>query len=185
MLHMEQKSYKLEIVGKLLNSGMHTREIARKLNINPMTISRKIEELVQENIVDFDCQGKNKVYFLKNNPESRAYVFIYENYFFLKTLKKYPNLRRIFEKIQKNKRVKLAILFGSYAKGIVKKGSDIDIFMETNDHKIKKDLEKINSEISVKIGKYNKEDYLIREITKNHVIIKGVENYYEYQKFFD
>ena len=44
---------------------------------------------------------------------------------------------------------------------------------------------KINSRLSIKIGKYNKDNLLIKEIEKNHVIIKGVEIFYEKYKIFD
>ena len=90
----------------------------------------------------------------------------------------------IIEKIQNDKRIRLAILFGSYAKGLAKKDSDIDIFIETNNKKIKDDISLIDSKLSIKIGKYNKSNLLIKEIEKNHVIIKGGEYYYERNQFF-
>ncbi len=78
----------------------------------------------------------------------------------------------------------MAILFGSYAKLIAKKQSDIDLYIDTDDKKIKKDVELINTKLSVKIGRYDKDNLLIKEIEKNHVIIKGVELFYEKNKFF-
>ena len=80
--------------------------------------------------------------------------------------------------------VPLSILFGSYAKQSAEKGSDIDIYIETKDKKIKQGLEILDSNLSVKIGEYDKKNLLIREIEKNHVIVKGVEVYYEKNKFF-
>ena len=90
----------------------------------------------------------------------------------------------IFLDITKKSKNNLIILFGSYAKGIPKEDSDIDIYIETNDSKIKEDIEKINDLISVKTGKFNPEDLLIKEIIKNHVIINKAEEYYEKIKFF-
>ncbi|MBI4447428.1 nucleotidyltransferase domain-containing protein, partial [Candidatus Woesearchaeota archaeon] len=81
--------------------------------------------------------------------------------------------------------IRLAILFGSYAKGTANKESDIDIYIDTKDANLKEEVELISSKISVKIGKYNKESLLIKEIEKAHVIIKGVELYYEKNKLFD
>src|SRR3989338_1455082 len=83
------------------------------------------------------------------------------------------------------KRIKLAVLFGSYAKGIAKLESDIDIYIDTANKTIKGELSLINSKLSIKIGDYNKSNLLIREIEKNHVILKGVEEYYEKNKFFE
>lgn len=182
---MEQKDYKMEIVNELLSNENHIRGIAKKLNINHMTIVRKIKELAKENVVDYKTEGKNKKYFLKKTIEAKNYIFSAENYKLNKILEKYPNLRNIIEKIQIDKRIKLAILFGSYAKKLVEQESDIDIYIETTDKKLKEDLSSINSKLSIKIGKYNKSNLLIKEIEKNHVIIKGVEHYYEKNKFFD
>lgn len=184
LFHMERKSYKLEIVNYLLREESHIRKIAEKLNTNHMMVVRKVKELQKENILDFVREGKNKRFFLKKTIEAKNYAFITENYKLIKIIQKYPELRTLIEKIQKNNKVKLAILFGSYAKGIAKKDSDIDIFIETNNLNIKKKLQLINSKLSIKIGRYNKENRLIKEIEKNHVIIKGVELFYEKNKFF-
>jgi predicted nucleotidyltransferase len=81
--------------------------------------------------------------------------------------------------IQQNKKIGLAVLFGSYARGKANKNSDIDIFIETKDRKLKQELELLNSRLSVKIGEYDRSSPLIKEIEKNHVILKGVEPFYE------
>src|SRR3989344_2519598 len=170
---MEQKDYKMEIINELLRDDNHIRSMAKNINTNHMNIIRRIKELSKENVVDYKEFGKNKTYFLSA-----------ENYKLNRILKKYPELRSIIEKIQNDKRIRLAILFGSYAKGLVKQDSDIDIFIETNNKKIKNDISLIDLKLSIKIGKYNKSNLLIKEIEKNHVIIKGVEYYYERNQFF-
>jgi len=185
MLHMEQKDYKLEIMNELLKGENHVRGIAKKLNINHMAIVRKIKELEKENVVDYREEGKNKKYFLKKTIEAKNYAFTAENYKLNQILKKYPPLREIIEKIRKDGRIKLAILFGSYAKGIAKEKSDIDVYIETENMKIKKELGWLDTKLSIKIGKYDKASLLIKEIEKNHAIIKGVEAYYEKNKIFD
>ena len=43
MLHMEQKSYKIEIINDLLRGNNHIRGIAKNLHINHMTIARKMK----------------------------------------------------------------------------------------------------------------------------------------------
>lgn len=181
---MEQKNYKLEIVDQLLKSESHVRGLANKLGTNHMTVLRKIKILFRENVVDYKEEGKNKVYSIKKNPEARSYVFMAECYKLTQTLEKYPYLRKVIEKIQKNKNIKLAILFGSYAKYEAKKDSDIDIYIETRNKKIKQDLERTDSKISIKIGIYDRKNLLIKEIEKNHVVIKGVEKFYEKNEFF-
>lgn len=185
MIHMEQKDYKSEIINELLKTPNHVRGIAKNLKINHMTVSRKINELLNDNAVDYRQEGKNKVFFLKKTTEAKNYAYATEHYNLLQTLKKYPYLRKIIESIQENKKIQLAILFGSYAKKIAKNDSDIDIYIETTDKKIKQDIELLNSKLSIKIGKYDKTNLLIKEIEKNHAIIKGVESYYEKNQFFE
>ena len=184
MLHMSQKDYKIQIILSLLNKSNHVRGLAKELETNQTTIARKLNELHAENIVDFKIQGKNKVFDLKKTLESKNNIFIAEQNKLNYIIKKYPGIKEITEKIHENKKIRLAILFGSYAKFIAHNTSDIDIYIETKDSNIKKELELINSKLSVKIGLYDKENLLIKEIEKNHVIIKGIELFYEKNKFF-
>ena len=185
MLHMSQNNYNTKIVEALLKSENHIRGLAKLLDTNQTTIARKVQELCKNNIADFKQEGRNKVIFLKKSLEAKQFAYTVEANKFLDFFKKYPNLRRIIEAIKKNEKINLAILFGSYAKGTAKKESDIDIYIDTTDKKLKEEVELIDSKISVKIGKYNKESLLIKEIEKNHIIIKGIEIYYEKNKFFD
>jgi len=184
MFHMSQKDYKLQIVETLTKSNSHIRKLAKTLKTNQTTISRKVKELEKENIIDFNFEGKNKVYFLKKTLEAKEYIYLTEHYKLLELLKKHPNLRIIIQKIKANKNIKLALFFGSYVKGTAHKQSDIDVYIETTERKIKKDIGLLNSKLSVKIGKFNKENILIKEIETDHVIIKGVESYYEKSGFF-
>ena len=110
---------------------------------------------------------------------SKKYVQQAENYKLLKIIQKYPELQIIIENILKTSSEKLIILFGSYAKEIAKENSDIDIYVETTKKEIKIAIENINSKINVKIGTFNKNSFLIKEIINNHAIIKGVEEFYD------
>jgi predicted nucleotidyltransferase len=185
MFHMSQKDYKLEIIISLLQNNKHIRALARALETNQTTISRKIKELDEDNVLDFKPEGKNKVYFLKKTIEATEFAYASENYKLLKLIKKYPLLRNTIKKIKSNKKIKLALLFGSYAKGTANKNSDIDIYIETENPELKKEIQIINSKLSIKIGKYNKNNILIKEIEKNHIILKGVELFYEKSQFFN
>ncbi|MCK5321384.1 nucleotidyltransferase domain-containing protein [Candidatus Pacearchaeota archaeon] len=176
---MSQKDYKLEIVGSLIGNSLHARALAKKIKTNPMMISRKIKELCDSNVFDYKEEGKNKVYFVKDTAEARTYINMAENYKLIKILERCPFLRLVVDEIQKNKKIGLAILFGSHAKGLERKDSDVDIYIETLDRKIKNGLELIDSKLSIKIGKYDKKNLLIKEIEKNHIILKGVERFYD------
>ena len=181
---MVRKDYKLEIIRLLLKDKSYVREIAKKLGTNHPVVLRRLNELLKSNVVDFSEAGRNKVFFLKNSIEARKFVFMAEEYALIQVLAKYPLLRNIVEKIQKDRRIKLAVLFGSYAKGLANKKSDIDIYIDTSDISLKKELVMSDSKLSIKIGRLNKDNPLVKEIEKNHVIIKGVEAYYEKTRFF-
>ena len=181
---MEQNSYSFEIVKELLSGENHIRGIAKNLNMNPMRVLRTIRDLEHKNIIDYRINGKNKSYSFKKTIEARDFIFMTELYKLSKILGKYPLLRAIIGKIHEDKRIKLAVLFGSYAKNLAKPESDIDIFIETKDKDIKKELSLLNSSLSLKIGKINISNLLVKEIIKDHIIIKGVERYYEQIEFF-
>ena len=145
---------------------------------------RKLNKLTKDNILNFRLEGKNKIFFIKKNLESRTGVFNAEHYKLTKLIRAYPKLSVIIEDILTNSSDNLIILFGSYAKFIPKTESDIDVYIETENKKIKKKLESINSKIRVKMGRFDKKSPLIKEIINNHIIIKGIEQFYEKTEFF-
>lgn len=181
MLHMEHK-LTLDIVGLLINNEYHTREIAKKLRTNHMTVARRLKDLTTANVLDYGKEGRNKTYHLKNSTEARNHILMAEYHKLNKTIGKHPELRSITKTIQENPKIKLAILFGSYATDTAGKHSDIDVYVETKNNAIKKQLEQTNTRLSVKTGKFDTKNPLIREIIKNHVILKGVEEYHEKTK---
>ena len=181
---MERKDYKLEIVYALLKGPNHVRSLAHEFGGTHMMASRKLRELLDANVVDYRQEGKNKVFSLKKTLEARTFVFVAEHYRLLQTLNLYPQLRKSIQAIQTNPEINLALLFGSYAKGLVNQESDIDLFVETTKEDLKGELELLDSRLSVKIGRYDPSNLLIKEIEKNHVVIKGVERFYEKNQFF-
>lgn len=178
-----KNNIELEIILVLLRNKTHLREIARTLNQAHSTVLRKINDLIKENVLDYNKEGKNKIFFIKDNLKAKNYIYFAEIYKFNKLLKKHPELSIIFQDIKKNFKG-MTILFGSYAKGNPKQSSDIDIYLETNDIKIKNKISELNSRLNVKIGKFDSKSLLIKEIIKNHIIIRGLEDFYERTDFF-
>lgn len=169
----------------LLKEKVHLRAIARNLKESHSTIRRKINELLNDGILDYKQEGKNKVFFIKNNLKAKNYVYSSEIYKLNKILKKNPELSIILEDVKKCSPDGMIILFGSYAKEIPKKDSDIDIYLETNEDGVKNKMKEISSKLSVKIGMFDTKSLLIKEIIKNHVIVRGVEEFYERNNFFE
>ena len=178
-------NYQYEILLLLLKKQMHGRELAKELKTSLTRVQSILSELRSSNILDYKVEGKNHVYFIKRNMVSKSFILNAENYKLAKIMCKYPELEPIFQDVIKKTRCRLILLFGSYAKSTSGKDSDIDIYIETTDQKVKEEVQKIYGSISVKIGIFNPEDLLIKEIIKNHAIIKGGEEYYEKLKFFE
>ena len=173
-----------EIILLLLRGENHLRGIAKQLNESHSTILRKVDKLASANVLDFKKEGRNKVFFVRKNLQAKNYVFNAERYKLIKLLKKYPELSIIIDELLKKSKEKLIVLFGSYAKFLAKADSDIDIYVETTERKVKDELESVYSKIEVKIGGFDLDSELIKEIIKNHIILKGVEDFYEKTKFF-
>lgn len=174
-----------EIILALLNSDMHVREIAKKLNTPHPTIIRKLKELHDNDTIDFKIEGKNKIYFLKKGLNTIKEIENAENYKLIKLINEYPSLEPIIAKIAKICKEDIILVFGSYAKFKAKKESDIDIYVFTDNLNVIKDIESVNSRINVNIGGFDNKSPLIKEIIKNHVIVKGVDKYYEKTGFFE
>ncbi|MBI3190607.1 nucleotidyltransferase domain-containing protein [archaeon] len=174
-----------EIILLLLRGESHLRGIAKQLNESHSTVLRKLDRLVKENALDYKKEGKNKVFFIRKNLQAKNYVFNSERYKLIKLMKRYPELGIIIEELLKKNKGDLIVLFGSYAKFLAKHDSDIDVYIETRSRKIKEETESVHSKVKVKIGDFDPDSQLIKEIIKNHIILKGVEEFYEKTKFFE
>jgi predicted nucleotidyltransferase len=172
-------NYTYETILYLINKQAHGREIAKELNTSLTRIQSVLNELETANVIDYNIQGKNHIYFIKKNLVSRSYILNAENYKLTKLIKKYPYLEPLFLQIIEKIPDKMILLFGSYAKFSPKEQSDIDVYIDTVDKKTKECIKDLNQKLSTKIGSFDKNDLLIQEIIKNHVIITGGEKYYD------
>jgi predicted nucleotidyltransferase len=180
---MVQKRDNLEmgIIELLLKEDYHVRGIAKKMGESHSTILRKLNTLKKENVIDSRKEGKNKIFFLKKNLASHTYTLQAELHKLTKLLRDNQELGIIIEEVLKKADEKLIILFGSYAKGLAKKESDIDIYIETKSRSVKKAVEDVHSKINVHIGRFDIESPFIKEIIKNHIILRGIEAFYDKQ----
>lgn len=185
MVHMNQNKIKYEVVLQLLRGTSHGRQLSKDLKVPLTTVQRSLKDLESENAVDFDIKGKNRVYRVKRNIIAKKYVFAAENYRLLRILNTYPHMEPIIEGIARKSSSSMLILFGSYAKFSASKDSDIDIYVEGNKTKEKLLLEGISSKVNVKLGSFDLKSLLIKEIIKNHAIIKGIEEFYDRIGFFE
>ena len=178
-------NYSYEILLLLLKKEMHGRELSKELKTSLTRVQSILTELRSMNILDYKIEGKNHIYFIKKNLSSKSFILNAENYKLVKLLNHHPILEPIFQDIIEKSNCNLILLFGSYAKGNIRKDSDIDVYIETTNIKVKENVQRIYDSLSVKIGKFNPNDLLIKEIIKNHIIIKGGEEYYQKNGFFN
>jgi len=181
---MNQKRIDYEIILLLLKKSSHGREISKELKVPLSSIQRAISGLEKENVIEYKKIGKNKAYSIKKHLPARIYVYNAEHYKLLKIIETYKKLGPFFEDLIKRYPDKMIVLFGSFARFAAKIDSDVDIYIETTNPSIKKEIEGTYSMASVKIGKFDKNDLLIKEIIDNHAIIRGIEKFYEKTGFF-
>lgn len=182
---MVQNELLFDILDLLRRERLHVRALAEKLGTNHISVMRVLKILYNDNIVDYKVEGKNKVYYLKNVLVARKKILSLEQYKFEKLIKKYPHLNPLISDILELVRHKTVILFGSFAKFMANKESDIDIFVETQDRNLRKKIMEIDSRLSIKIGRFDKSSHLGKEIIKDHIILRGAEEFYEKYKIFE
>ena len=143
MTHMVQNwdNVSMEIILALLRGGMHERKLAQELGIPHSTVHRRVNDLIMANVLDFRMEGKNKVVFLKRGLQVRSHVLNAERYKLNKLLQHYPRLSIILDGMLGRTRAELVVLFGSHAKFSAGKDSDIDVYAETLDESVKREME--------------------------------------------
>ncbi|MBS3074068.1 nucleotidyltransferase domain-containing protein [Candidatus Pacearchaeota archaeon] len=156
------------------------RDIAKRLKLNQKTVANMLNELEREDILKYSREGKNKYYFLnKLNPHIREIIKLVEVGRKIRFLEKNSKLKDLFNKLEE-RASGMVLIFGSYASGKSNDKSDLDVFVIGSIKDIK-DLEdlyniKINIVKSIK-NKFDKNEIFINEIIKNHIILKGIEEY--------
>lgn len=187
---MELKEKTVKVMEEFLKdyeASLTGSEIAKNKNLNQKTVSTILKELEKKGILKSTTQGKNKLFSLNLEDEGNIVLFIssIEN---MKTLAFYGRhllIKEVSMKILPFCEGIVAI-FGSYAKGNQKQGSDIDIFIAgTADTKeIDKLGEIYKLDLSLKVYPMNSlkkslqnKDPLTEELIKSHIILKGTQEF--------
>ena len=172
----------LESFSEDYNKKIYGRGIAKRLKMNQKTASNILNKLEREHILRFSIEGKNKYYYLNNlNQNIKEIIKMIEINKKIKFLDRYKKFRDLFNKLELLSKG-IIVIFGSYANFSANEKSDLDVFVVGN-HKEVKNLEqlyniKINI-VQIDKKKFDKEDILIKEIIKNHIILKGAEEFIE------
>ena len=160
----------------------YIREVEKLLKISPRTAQLILEDLENKGIIESKVRGKIKSYKLKINELSNRYLTFAEQYKSIAFMEKNLLVKEVIEKISPFING-IGIIFGSYAKGMSNKESDLDIFTAGDFEKeeIKKVSRNLGIEISIKcyplktFEKNVNHDTLLKEVLKNHIIFKNTE----------
>ena len=162
----------------------YIREVEKLLKISPRTAQLILEDLEDKGVIESKIRGKIRTYKIKLSEFTKRYFVFVEQYKAIAFLEKNLMIKEIVEKITPNIKG-IGIIFGSYAKGIENKESDLDIFVAGNYNKeeIKRVSKNLGIDISVKcysIKTFEKninKDILLKEILKNHVVFVNTEQF--------
>lgn len=185
MSNMELNKNRIEIIKEFASDyhkKVYGRNIAKKLKMNQKTISNSLNDLEEQGILKFSTEGRNKYYFFNENYiHIKEIIKIIEIFRKIEFLERNKKIRDLFEKIE-SKVNGIVVIFGSYANDTNRKDSDLDIFILG---KIS-NLEELEELYKIKINvvkstkeKWNKKEIIIKEIIKNHIILKGMEEFIE------
>lgn len=161
-------------------SRLNRKTIQEKTNINNIILDKTLNQLV-----NFKFLIREKNFFslnFKNEDTKKIIGLLSENYNKLKQLplKEYFMILDIKEEFSKIKKINEIYLFGSYAKLIFKKTSDIDfaiISNEINKKEINKIISKLEERFNKKIEVHfftrdfynNKRDPIVKEILRDGI----------------
>ena len=159
---------------------VYGRYVAKKLKMNQKTVSNILNKLETAGILKFSIEGKNKYYYLNRfNSNIKEIIKLVEINRKMKFIERHKAIKDLFNKLEERAEG-ILVVFGSYASFSPSKNSDLDILVLGRIGEIE-DLERLyNLKINiVKIDKqrFNKDDILVKEIVKNHVILKGNEEF--------
>jgi len=161
------------------SSKLYASQISKSLSMPQKTIHRKLELLAKSNLLDFVRNGRNKHYFLNlKKREALSLLSMVETFKEIKFINSYSQIKILFNELPGT-----FILFGSYAKGLAKNHSDIDlILIGRKSKKITEILKRYPFEVNIFYftlagfkNLVNKKEHLGVEIVKDHIIFGDKE----------
>ncbi len=165
------------------------RNMAKKLVLNYRIAFDEIKKLENEKLISVKKLGNtNQCSFNYNFSEK---VLMIEHQKRVELLKN-KNLKVLYNTISEVKNpFFICLIFGSYAIGTYTKQSDIDLCIITDNQDVKKKVEQALKTLPLEIHilEFTTKDFISmlkttelnvgKEIVKNNVILKGIENFYE------
>ncbi len=180
----ENDLFALSLFSKGFNKEYHVREMQRIVGLGLGTIQSSLAALEKRTVLRSKRVGRNRMYYINKTELSRFYFVMAEAYKTTTILSKNDMLREIIEMIIPHIS-EIGLIFGSYAKGLQKEGSDLDIFVvgKYARDEIRKIEKQYNLDINVKsypsgiFYKNIRKDILITEVLNNHIVFKGIDKF--------
>ncbi len=159
----------------------HLREISREVKITPIYVKKELQKLKELNLVLKSKKGNLSIFQINRN----SLIFAELKSIFIKT----EYFGDLIKKSLKKLKIDFAFIFGSFAKGIESRESDIDLFVigDVKEDELTDIIQKIEKQTGREINyilwkkslfmKRAKKHHLLNEIGKNPVImLVGDEN---------
>ncbi len=159
----------------------HLREISREVKITPIYVKKELQKLKELNLVLKSKKGNLSIFQINRN----SLIFAELKSIFIKT----EYFGDLIKKSLKKLKIDFAFIFGSFAKGIESRESDIDLFVigDIKEDELMDIIQKIEKQTGREINyilwkkslfmKRAKKHHLLNEIGKNPVImLVGDEN---------
>ncbi len=166
------------------NKEIYGRELVGKVSISQKNIALTLMDLEELGILVSKLKGNMRYYSLnRKNLLIEKYLLLLETEKCVEFLEKHQKIKVVLEDLDFSG---IVCVFGSYAKGLEKKDSDLDLFVvgSFDEEMIKKAEKTFGIEINIHSGKMKDfvnslkgRDLFVNEILENHVLLKGFESF--------
>ncbi len=175
-----KRNKELEIIS-LYTADYHKqfylREISMLAKIPLKTAQNVLSYLEEAKILKATTKGKHKYFRLNvDNAQTKLYIIQAEIYKTMVFLDQYPLLKAFLKEVSVNSTI---IVFGSFARSIAGKESDIDLLIISKEpsklplHLLSYRTHKIELSESSFQESIKKQETLIKEIEENHIILNN------------
>ena len=165
------ENYAQRLTGSSIAAGVHMPQ---------KTVSRILDSLGSKRIIKYSRDGKNKYYYFDLHDKMSSVVLsMTEHTKALRVLMNDPHLRTMLAELMEYGTV---VLFGSYAKGMQREGSDVDLWMVARKKNLKRIVEKYPYEVHLQFStldeflrKLANGHHLAVEIARHHVVFGNAD----------
>ncbi|MFH1127338.1 MAG: nucleotidyltransferase domain-containing protein [archaeon] len=174
----------LSLFTKGYDKDYYIREAEKLLDVSSRTALVTLAKLEKMGILESKTKGKIKIYSIKKSTISREFFFLTEQYKKIQFLERNHVIKEVLEKAEQYM-MGIVMVFGSYAKGIQKDDSDLDLFIvgKFDEGKIKEIGKTYGIDINIKsypmkiFEREMHEDILLKEVAGNHILINDAETF--------